>query len=58
MNIQIGDGSGSERYRACSQCGSGCEPDPFSLEREGIRIAFVCPNCGVESVIDPFERRP
>lgn len=43
-------------YRTCSECGSDCVPDPFVAgEGDGIRIAFICPSCGVQSVIDPFE---
>jgi hypothetical protein len=55
MEIRIGDGSGNEHYRTCASCGSDCEPDPFDAgEGDGVRIAFVCTNCGLHSVIDPF----
>ena len=52
----VGDGSGNEQYRTCAECGADCDPDPFdSGEGGGVRIAFVCPNCGLHSVVDPFE---
>lgn len=41
----------NEDYRTCSQCGSDCEPDPFPTGK-GIRIAFVCAQCGLHSLID------
>ena len=45
-----------QSYRTCSECGSDCGPDPFVAgEVEGIRIAFICPSCGAQSVIDPVE---
>lgn len=47
---------GGQSYRICSECDSDCIPDPFIAGKsEGIRVAFICPNCGVHSVIDPFE---
>lgn len=56
MRVRIGDDSGNEQYRTCDGCGADCEPDPFDAgEGGGIRIAFVCPSCGLHSVIDPFE---
>lgn len=43
-------------YRTCSVCGDDCEPDPsLSADGVGARIAFVCPEHGVQSVVDPFE---
>lgn len=44
----------NEDYRTCPQCSKDCEPDPFATD-EGIRIAFICADCGLHSVIDPFE---
>ncbi|CAB0561867.1 hypothetical protein CIP107532_01785 [Corynebacterium diphtheriae] len=45
-----------QSYRTYSECSSDCDPDPFVAgEGQGIRIAFICPSCGVQSVIDPFE---
>ncbi|WP_125098686.1 hypothetical protein [Leucobacter chromiireducens] len=44
-------------------CGRDCEPEPFSTgigedgPSGGIRIAFVCPEHGLHSVVDPFEGR-
>lgn len=60
--------SEDDGYRRCSQpvaatgggtapCGRDCEPDPASVEGLGMRIAFVCPEHGVHSLVDPFEGR-
>lgn len=47
---------GDESYRTCPECGRDCEPDPNAGSDDfGTRIAFVCPDHGVHSVIDPFE---
>lgn len=44
-----------QSYRTCSECGSDYLPDPFDAGGGlGTRIAFICPTCGVHSVIDPF----
>lgn len=44
-----------ENYRTCAECGGDCEPDPsLSADGTGARIAFVCPEHGVQSIIDPF----
>lgn len=46
----------SDGYRTCSVCGGDCEPDPgFGSDEHGLRIAFVCPEHGVQSLVDPFE---
>ncbi|MDQ0648654.1 hypothetical protein QFZ53_002850 [Microbacterium natoriense] len=46
----------NDDYRTCSVCGGNCEPDPdFSSGESGARIAFVCPQHGIQSLIDPFE---
>lgn len=37
----------------CAECGADCPPEPTVVE--GIRIAFVRPEHGVHSFIDPFE---
>lgn len=43
-------------YRTCSVCGADCEPGPsLSVDGAGARVAFVCANHGLESVVDPFE---
>jgi len=43
-------------YRTCSDCGGDCEPDPsVGADGLGVRIAFVCPEHGVQSLVDPFE---
>ena len=45
-----------DAYRTCSECGGDCYPDPSAgADGLGVRIAFVCPEHGVHSVIDPFE---
>lgn len=44
-------------YRTCSECGGDCEPDTsVGIDGLGVRIAFICPEHGVQSVIDPFEQ--
>lgn len=50
-----GGASPSAGYRTCEKCGTDCSPDPIGAHGLGIRIAFVCPEHGVQSVIDPFE---
>ncbi|MFV0433622.1 MAG: hypothetical protein ACK5LO_06570 [Leucobacter sp.] len=64
--IHIGDGSGNEQYRTCTEpvdlpgggqgkCGADCDPEPLDGGAEGTRIAFLCPEHGLHSVVDPFE---
>lgn len=37
----------STDYRTWSVCGGDCEPDmDFASDKQGTRIAFVCPNTG------------
>ena len=46
----------SDDYRTCTECGKDCDIDPnFGSDESGARIAFVCPEHGIQSVIDPFE---
>lgn len=46
----------NDGYRTCSVCGGDCEPDPgFGSDEHGARIAFVCLEHGVQSLVDPFE---
>lgn len=46
----------SDDHRTCAVCRSDCEPDPsLSVDGAGVRVAFVCPQHGVQSVVDPFE---
>lgn len=46
----------SDDYRTCSVCGDNCEPNPdFSSDDAGVRIAFICPHHGIQSLMDPFE---
>lgn len=45
-----------QSYRTCSECGGDCYPDTSAgADGLGVRIAFVCPEHGVHSVVDPFE---
>lgn len=45
-----------QSYRTCSECGGDCYPDlSAGVDGTGVRIAFVCPEHGVHSVVDPFE---
>ncbi|MFD5213109.1 hypothetical protein [Microbacterium sp. NPDC058345] len=44
-----------ESYRTCAECGGDCAPDTsLSADGTGVRIAFVCAEHGVQSVVDPF----
>lgn len=44
-----------DSYRTCSTCGGDCEPDTsLSADGTGIWIAFLCPEHGVQGVVDPF----
>lgn len=42
-------------YRTCTECGGDCYPDPTPAGGLGMRIAFVCPEHGVQTIVDPFE---
>lgn len=45
-----------DNYRTCAECGADCYPDPsITVEGQGARIAFVCAEHGVQSLVDPFE---
>lgn len=44
-------------YKTCSACGGDCEPEPTGAAGLGVRVAFVCPEHGLHSIIDPFEGR-
>lgn len=41
-------------YRTCDQCGGDCAPDPMTTDN-GIRIAFICREHGIQSRVDPFK---
>lgn len=46
----------NDDYRTCAVCGGDCEPDiSFGSDLHGARIAFVCPQHGIQSLVDPFE---
>lgn len=45
-----------ESYRTCAECGGDCYPDPSpSADGIGVRIAYICPEHGVHSIVDPFK---
>ncbi|MGX1695208.1 hypothetical protein ACWIBQ_07510 [Microbacterium keratanolyticum] len=47
-----------DAYRTCSVCGGDCESDvSFGSDEHGARIALVCPEHGIQSLVDPFEDR-
>ena len=47
-----------DSYRTCTQCGGDCEPDiGFGSDEHGARIAFVCREHGIQSLINQFEGR-
>lgn len=48
-------GSEDEGYRRCSECGGDCDPEPSALDSLGVRITFVCPEHGPQSIVDPFQ---
>ena len=45
----------TEGYRTCPECGRDCEPVPFDVSGQGIRVSMICPLHGVHTVVDPFE---
>lgn len=48
-------GPSDESYRTCSVCGGDCDPDPIAEDVLGVRIAFICPRHGMQTLVDPFE---
>ncbi|WP_347756799.1 hypothetical protein [Agrococcus sp. ProA11] len=44
-----------EGYRTCTTCGGDCEPEPVAEDGQGVRIAFSCPEHGVQAIVDPFD---
>jgi len=56
-NTRMNDpfGSEDEGYRRCSECGGDCDPEPSALDSLGVRITFVCPEHGPQSIVDPFQ---
>lgn len=54
MNDEL-TSAGDEGYRTCAECGADCTPEPSAIDGLGVRIAFVCSEHGVHSVLDPFE---
>lgn len=49
-----GGESVDEGYRTCAECGADCEPDPLAEDGFGVRIAFVCQEHGLQTIVDPF----
>jgi len=47
----------SDDYRTCAVCGGDCDPDTSLIANDtgGVPIAFVCPEHGAQSIVDPFE---
>lgn len=41
-------------YHTCRVCGRDCVPEDIGTDGTGVRIAFVCPEHGLHSVVDPF----
>ena len=56
MPITMPEGDG---YRTCDMCGGDAPPEHFDGTGQ-LRLAFVCPEHGVQSIVYPFEeyRRP
>ncbi|WP_353113232.1 hypothetical protein [Microbacterium sp.] len=51
----MGEQPSDDEYRTCSTCGRDCKPDvSITSDEHGVRIAFVCPEHGVQSIVDPF----
>lgn len=45
-----------QSYRTCSECGGDTEVQPFAADGH-IRIALVCNEHGLHSVITPFDKQ-
>ena len=45
--------TGAEEHLTCTECGADCAPEVLESDA-GMRVAFVCPQHGVHSVVDPF----
>ncbi|WP_166788493.1 hypothetical protein [Cryobacterium sp. TMS1-13-1] len=54
MSSDPGSTLGNEQHRTCPQCAVDGQPEPFEAD-DGFRVAFVCAEHGVHSVVDPFE---
>ena len=48
---------GDQPYRTCPECGGDCQPEPSAVDGLGVRIAFICPQHGAHSLVDPFEEQ-
>lgn len=55
LAVSVGDGTGHKQYRTCQECGCDCVPEYAGSDDKGARIAFVCSEHGLHSVVDPFE---
>jgi hypothetical protein len=47
----------SPDYRTRSECGRDCNPEPSPDDGLGVRVLFVCPEHGAQSIVDPFQDR-
>lgn len=54
MSDVTGSTLDNEQHRTCAQCGADCFPESLEAD-DGFRIAFVCAEHGVHSVVAPFE---
>ncbi|UXW87078.1 hypothetical protein NFX31_06020 [Microbacterium azadirachtae] len=43
-----------ESYRSCVECGGDCYPNAIAADGLGMRIGFVCPEHGLQGIVDPF----
>ncbi|WP_324701301.1 hypothetical protein [Micrococcus sp. HOU01] len=46
-----------DEYRTCAECGGDCLREPGGADGLGMRIMFVCPEHGVQNIVDPFEEQ-
>ena len=44
----------NDDYRTCTVCGGDCVPEDATTDGLGARIVFVCPEHGLQGIIDPF----
>jgi len=44
----------NDDYRTCNMCGADAPPEHFD-DGEQLRLAFVCPEHGIQSIVSPFQ---